>query len=134
MQRVLKKNGLLMTTVMCSTWSNNLQGGKLFGKKYIDWFNGFQHHDSLLSKKEWMNMFRKSGYEVVEAVDYLYAEASKKTELYHFLSLFSLLTYVLFKKWRLFSFVSQKRIMEIEHMITHDTKNPSACFFVLRKI
>ncbi len=109
MYRVTKKNGLLMTTVMCSSWSNNLLGGTLFGKMYIDWFNSFQHHDSLLSKKEWISLFIKSGYSVEESRDYLYEKAARKTELYHYLSIFSLCTYKLFKKWNIFPFVSQKR-------------------------
>ncbi|MCX6731083.1 MAG: class I SAM-dependent methyltransferase [Candidatus Roizmanbacteria bacterium] len=134
MHRVLKKNGLLMTTVMCSSWSTNLHGGVLFGKKYIDWFNNIQHHDSLLSKEEWVKLFKKSGFEIVESIDYLYEVAAKKTELYHFLSLSSLVTYGVLKKWKLFPFVSEKKIREIKKIISEDNKNPSACFFVLKKI
>jgi SAM-dependent methyltransferase len=133
MHRVHKKNGLLMTTVMCSSWSANLAGGKLFGKRYIDWFNSFQHHDSLLSKREWAALFKKSGYEIVEAIDYLYEKAAQKTELYHFLSIFSLLTYSLFKKWNVFSWASSRRIQSIEKLFKEDKEKPSACFFVLRK-
>lgn len=133
MHRVLKKNGLLMTTVMCSSWSSNLQGGRLFGKTYIRWFNDMQKHNSLLSKKEWIQLFEKSGFEVVESVDYLYEQAAQKTEQYHFLSLFSLFSYALFRKWKLFPFVSAKKIRKIEAVISHDNKNPSACFFVLKK-
>ena len=134
MHRITKKNGLLMTTVMCSSWSDNLLGGKLFGKIYINWFNKIQHHVSLFSKQEWVNLFTTSGYEIVESVDYLYEKASRKTEVYHYLSFFSLVTYLLFKKWNIFSFVSQKKVQEIEKLLQKDNKNPSACFFVLRKI
>jgi ubiquinone/menaquinone biosynthesis C-methylase UbiE len=134
MYRVNKKNGLLMTTVMCSSWSNNLAGGKLFGKKYINWFNRFQQHNSLLSKKEWTSLFKKCGYEIVESIDYLYKTSAQKTEIYHFLSIFSLITYVLFKRWNLFPFASKNKIEEIEKIMKEDNKNPSACFFVLRKV
>ena len=134
MYRITKKNGYLMTTVMCSSWSNNLLGGKIFGKMYIDWFNRMQHHDSLLSKKEWTQLFKKTGYEIVESVDYLFEKAAQKTEVYHFLSVFSLVSYLLFKKWKLFSHVSERKIAQIENIIKNDKKNPSACFFVLRKI
>jgi 2-polyprenyl-3-methyl-5-hydroxy-6-metoxy-1,4-benzoquinol methylase len=132
--RILKKNGQLMTTVMCSSWSSNLHGGKVLGKNYVDWFNGIQHHDSLLSKKEWIRLFNKCGFEVIESIDYLYEIAAKKTELYHFLSLSSLFTYKVFKKWNLFPFVSAKKVREIEKIISEDNKNPSACFFVLKKL
>ncbi len=134
MHRVLKKNGLLMTSVMCSTWSGNLYGGSLLGKPYINWFNTFQQHASLLSKKEWTSLFKRAGFEVVEAVDYLYEKSAHKTEAYHFLSVFSLLSYKLFKKWTLFPYLSKKRIEEIETLIESDNKNPSACFFVLKKL
>jgi len=134
LHRVNKKRGLLMTTVMCSSWSGNLSGGRIFGKKYINWFNSFQHHDSLLSKKQWEKLFKKCGYTVVEKIDYLYENASQKTEAYHFLSLFSLFSYLLFKRWQLIPFVSKRKIEEIEKIISEDRKNPSACFFVLRKI
>jgi 2-polyprenyl-3-methyl-5-hydroxy-6-metoxy-1,4-benzoquinol methylase len=134
MQRVLKKNGYLFTSVMCSSWSNNLWGRKLFGQKYVDWFNGIQHHDSLLSKKEWIHLFKDAGFEVVEAIDYLYENTSQKTEIYHFLSIFSLLTYKLFKRWTLFPHASQQTINSTEKIIVEDTKNPSACFFVLKKV
>jgi len=123
-----------MTTVMCSSWSKNLWGRKLFGKKYVDWFNGIQHHDSLLSKKEWTSLFKKAGFEIVESIDYLYEEAAHKTELYHYLSIFSLFTYMIFKRWQLLPFVSNKRVAKIQSLIESDTKNPSACFFVLKKI
>jgi ubiquinone/menaquinone biosynthesis C-methylase UbiE len=134
MYRVQKKGGLLMTTVMCSSWNTNLLGGKIFGKGYVDWFNGFQQHNSLLSKKEWTALFKKCGYEVVESVDYLFERAAQKTELYHFLSVFSLLSYMLFKRWQLFPLAPKKKIIEIEKLIENDNKNPSACFFVLRKV
>jgi len=133
MYRITKKGGYLITTVMCSSWSNNLLGGKIFGNIYIDWFNRMQHHDSLLSKKEWIRLFKGAGYEIVESVDYLFENAAQKTEMYHFLSVFSLITYLLFKKWKLFSHVSERKIAEIENIIKNDKKNPSACFFVLRK-
>jgi SAM-dependent methyltransferase len=131
--RITKKGGYLMTTVMCSSWSNNLLGGKIFGNIYVDWFNRMQHHDSLLSKKEWAALFKKAGYDVVESVDYLFEKAAQKTEVYHFLSIFSLITYLLFKKWKLFSHVTERKISEVENIIKNDKKNPSACFFVLRK-
>lgn len=133
MNRITKKNGLLMTTVMCSSWSDNLLGGKIFGTNYIHWFNNIQHHDSLFSKKEWERLFKKAEYEIVESVDYLYKKAARKTELYHFLSIFSLLTYALFKKWNIFSLVSKNKIKEIEQLIQNDKRHPSACFFVLKK-
>jgi len=133
MNRVTKKNGLLMTTVMCSSWSDNLLGKKIFGKKYTDWFNGIQHHDSLFSKSKWTKLFTSNGYRVVESVDYLFEKASQKTEMYHFFSFFSLITYLMLRRWSIFPSVSEKKIEEIERIVREDKNNPSACFFVLQK-
>ncbi len=134
MCRVTKKNGYLMTTVMCSPWSDNLCGGKLFGKAYIHLFNRIQHHDSLFSKKEWTTLFKKSGYEIVEAIDYLYELSSQKTELHHYSSIFSLITYTFFKRWNIGRKNLTQTTKKIEKLILEDTMKPSACFFVLKKI
>lgn len=134
MHRVLKKNGLLMTTVMCSSWSNNLLGGKILGKRYINWFNRIQHHDSLFSKNEWTSLFKKCGFEIVESIDYLYERAAQKTEIFHFLSLPSLISYMFFRKWNLFSIHSNTTTNVVKNIIENDTQKPSACFFVLRNI
>lgn len=132
--RVLKKNGILMTTVMCSSWSNNLLGKRLCGNKYSTWFNAMQQHESLFSKKEWTTLFQKAGFKIDESIDYLFEKTAQKTEMYHYFSFFSLLTHFFFKRWQLLSHVSEKKIQEIEKLIQHDTKNPSACFFVLKKV
>lgn len=134
MYRVTKKNGILMTSVMCSSWSNNLLGRKILGKKYINWFNRIQHHDSLFSKNEWTSLFKKCGFEIVESIDYLYERAAQKIEIYHYLSFPSLLTYFLFKRWNIFPFISQTKVKEIETLFKIDDTNPSACFFVLKKV
>jgi ubiquinone/menaquinone biosynthesis C-methylase UbiE len=133
MERVLKPGGLLVTSVMCNSWNDNLAGGTILGKKYVDWFNKVQEHNSLLSKSQWTTVFKKAGFEIIEATDYLFQKSAQATERHHFTSLLSLCTYKLFGVWNLFPHASKKKIDAIETLIKSDTYSPSACFFVLKK-
>ncbi len=133
MNRILKPGGHLITSVMCSTWSENLNGKKFLGLPYVRWFNKMQEHNSLLSKKQWMELFEKNGFEIVKDEDYLYERASKMVEINHFLSLPSLILHALTGKWTFGSPHSKVEMKSIHTLIGSDKKNPSACFFVLRK-
>lgn len=134
MNRVLKSGGCLITSVMCSTWSENLAGRKFLGLPYVNWFNKMQEHNSLFSKKQWSELFGKCGFEIIKSEDYLYEQASKMTEIHHFLSFSSLLLHTITGKWT-FGFAPRKiEVKKIRTLIETDKKNPSACFFVLKKI
>lgn len=133
MERILKPGGHLITSVMCSTWSGNLFGRKMMGLPYVNWFNKMQEHNSLYSKKQWITLFKKCGFDIVEQEDYLYEIASKKTELSHFSSWYSLLLYKVTGKWTFGFRPSEHEVKKIKHLIEQDKKNPSACFFVLKK-
>lgn len=133
MNRILKPNGHLITSVMCNTWNGNLFGKKMMGHRYVDWFNRMQEHHALYSKRQWIALFEKCGFDVVVSQDYLYEIASKRTELAHFSSLYSLFLYRLTGRWTFGLQPSQKEVEKIQDIILGDTKNPSACFFVLEK-
>lgn len=131
--RILSPNGYVLTSVMCSSWSANLFGGQWGGSAYVNWFNRVQDHNALYSKKKWTTVFKKSGFSIVAVDDYLYKNTSQMTELYHYLSLPSLILYKLTGKWTLGIRPSTKDIVRIEKLIQSDKQNPSACFFVLKK-
>lgn len=133
MNRILKPGGHLITSVMCNTWSRNLFGKKMIGSLYVNWFNKMQEHNALYSKKQWVSLFKKNGFDIIESEDYLYEIASQKTELAHFSSLYSLFLYKLTGKWTFGLSPSQHEVKKIRDLIEGDKKNPSACFFVLRK-
>lgn len=133
MHRILKPGGHLITSVMCASWNANLVGGKLFGPQYIKWFNKIQEHNSLYSKGGWMELFDKNGFEIVGSEDYLYEKAAKKVEIYHFLSFYSLILYKLTGNWTFGFTPRETEIIAIRDSIETDKKNPSACFFVLKK-
>lgn len=133
MARILIPGGYVLTSVMCSPWSDNLRGGSIGGNMYVQWFNRVQDHHALFSKKQWMRLFQKSGLTITAAHDYLFHNASQKTELYHFLSLPSLMLYTLTGKWTLGNKPAAHTVNSIKKTIQEDTKQPSACFFVLKK-
>lgn len=133
MHRILKPGGHLITSVMCSSWNTNLAGGRLFGPRYIRWFNKIQEHNSLYSKAGWIKLFYKNGFDLVESEDYLYEKAAKKVEAYHFLSLYSLILYKITGNWTFGFTPPETEIKAIRKIIETDKKSPSACFFVLKK-
>jgi ubiquinone/menaquinone biosynthesis C-methylase UbiE len=133
MYRVLRPGGHLLTSVMCTTWNKNLSGKKWGGNAYVSWFNSVQEHNCLLSKQKWSALFKKSGFSLVASDDYLFERASVETERYHFLSISSLMRYRLTGKWTSGKPASAEEIRTIASLIQSDNKNPSACFFVLKK-
>lgn len=133
MSRILKPGGHLITSVMCSTWSENLSGRKFLGLPYVQWFNRMQEHNSLLSKKQWDKLFKGKGFDIVASDDYLFEQASKMIEINHFLSLPSLILHTFTGRWTYGSVPNKSEIKKIRELIGSDKKNPSACFYVLKK-
>jgi len=133
--RVLKNGGYCITTVMTSDWSDMMWGAKLFGKNYARWMNNRQEHESLLSKEQWGTLFKKAGFTIVEEIGYVNEEAAKWLDIFHYLSLPSLVTYKLFKKWVLFPWENDKfvRWVETRHTSSLQQNKYAACFYVLRK-
>lgn len=133
MFRVLRPGGHLLTSVMCASWNKNLSGKRIGGNAYVSWFNSVQEHHSLLSKQKWAALFKKVGFSIRASDDYLFERASIETERHHFLSLPSLVRYRLTGKWTSGKPASPYEIRTIQSLIESDKKNPSACFFVLKK-
>lgn len=135
--RVLKPGGYCATSVMTSNWSNMMLGSSLFGKRYAAWMNRRQVHESLLSKKQWETLFKEAGFKIVEEVGYVNETTAKWLDVFHYLSLPSLASYALFKKWNLFSSKSINKFLgkwiysELKKDI--NSSQSSAVFFVLKK-
>lgn len=94
--RILKPGGVFLTTVMSSPWENNLFIN--FGM-YRKWMRYKQVHLNLLSDSEWEFRFKKAGFKVKEKTGYLSPTACKLIDICHYLSLPSLISYILRKKW-----------------------------------
>lgn len=136
--RILKPGGFFLTTVMTDKWENYFFGKKILGNLYVNFMRKKQQHYNLLSEKAWKKMFEKKGFKIIKTIPYLSSAVSEKIDLYHYLSLPSLISYILFKKWNLFSPNKKMNITvdKIKKLITlsFDHKNSSAVFFVLQKI
>ena len=135
--RVLKPGGFFLTSVMTDQWENNLFGSKIFGKKYLTYMRKTQVHYNLFSNKQWQAYFKKAGFQIQSIDGYLYKKSAFYLDIFHYLSIGSLVSYKLFNKWILFSipFLNKIKTRFIKKVIT-DENNPdkaSALFFVLKK-
>ncbi len=145
--RVLKPNGLFMTTVMSNQWQKNSLLVKFFGDKYEKWLAQKQEHFQLLSLQDWTELFRKHQFSVVKNISYLSKSASRFLEIFHYFSIFSLISYKIFKKWiiwpnyyqynpfslmiRMVNKNSQKKMIINPKIKIED--NGSSLFFILKK-
>jgi len=100
--RVLKPKGRFFCTVMTDKWEEYLFGGRLFGDHYKTWMRNIQVHPNLLSKKEWDETFKNLGFGITKTVGYLNKRSSAWMDILHYVSIGSLISYKLFKKWVLF--------------------------------
>ncbi|KKP60338.1 MAG: hypothetical protein UR54_C0014G0006 [Candidatus Roizmanbacteria bacterium GW2011_GWA2_34_18] len=135
--RVLKPGGYFLTSVMTDQWENHLFGSKIFGKAYLNYMRKTQVHHNLFSNNQWQNCFKKTGFKIQSIDGYLYKKSAFYLDLFHYLSIGSLINYKLFNKWVLFSipFLNSIKTWFIKKVISGENNhdNPSALFFVLKK-
>jgi len=135
--RVLKPGGYFVTTVMTDKWEKYLLGGKIFGQTYRNFMRKVQDHHNLFSWEKWESLFKKSGFKLIKKVGYLSKSASNYNELFHFLSLPSLISYKLFGRWVICPKAFSQKIVaeEIKKTIAYpiDLNQSAAVFFVLKK-
>lgn len=134
--RVLKPGGLFLTTVMAKPWEDYLFGTKLFGGWYKKWIRKKQVHRNLLSKSAWDTMFGRRGFRIIEAKGYLSPTACALIDVCHYISLPSLISYVLFRKWVIFpKLTSMYPIKWFTSILSEDVEasKSGAVFYVLIK-
>ncbi|MEK7097095.1 MAG: class I SAM-dependent methyltransferase [Patescibacteria group bacterium] len=135
--RVLKPGGHFITSVMADQWENNLFGPKIFGKKYLTYMRKTQVHNNLFSNKEWQSHFKKAEFKIQSIDGYLYRKSSFWLDIFHYLSIGSLISYKLFNNWTLFNIpLFNKLKTQLIKKIIIDENNlntASALFFVLKK-
>lgn len=132
--RVLKPRGYFLTSVMTDKWEDYLLGEKIFGKFYKKLLRKIQQHHNLLTMKQWNNQFNKGGFQITKSIGYFSQNAAKHNELFHYLSLPSLLSYKLFNRWVIFpqlSLIRKIYLKKITSLKNHDSF--AACFYLLRK-
>ncbi len=134
--RVLKPGGVFLTTVMAAPWEEYLFGSIFLGSWYQNWMRKKQVHLNLYNHKNWDKEFKKSGFRIVGKVGYLDQKASRLIDFCHYLSIPSLISYKLFKKWVLWKyFVDYYPLKNLANSIS-DNVNPdksAALFYLLRK-
>ena len=135
--RVTKRGGKLYTSVMTDKWEDHLMGGKIFGKIYLKWMKNIQRHPNLLSEDGWEKVFKKAGFKVVEKCGYIDIKTSRLIEIFHYLSVDSLISYKLFKKWVLFpkliATTSMNQFIEAKITKPISLKKAAGLFFILKK-
>ncbi|MEI7579041.1 MAG: class I SAM-dependent methyltransferase [bacterium] len=135
--RVLKPGGFYYTSVMTDQWSEFLLGRKLFGKRYSDWLNKKQVHRNLLSQAAWQKQFTDAGFKVVGQYGYFDKQLARESEILHYLSVPTLISYKLFKKYILFpGFFDIVRIDKVIQKLLNrkfKSENSAAIFFILQK-
>ncbi|MEK7633731.1 MAG: class I SAM-dependent methyltransferase [Patescibacteria group bacterium] len=135
--RVLKPGGYFLTSVMTDQWENNLFGSKIFGNKYIEHMRKTQVHHNLFSKEKWRIYFEKTGFKIQSVEKYLYKKSTFCLDMFHYLSICSLISYKLFGRWVLFSipFLTKIKTQLIKRIVIDENNlsKASALFFVLKK-
>ena len=97
--RVLAPNGRLYATVVLSNWERFLLGGTLLGTPYRSFMRRMQRHRSLLPADEWSRLMASAGFRVIARTFYLAPPDVRRIELFHYLSLPSLLSRMLTGRW-----------------------------------
>lgn len=134
-QRVIKKGGKFYLSVMTDKWNDYLIGGKLIGGGYLQWMKKIQRHPNLLSETQWEKQFEKAGFRVIEKYGYLDKKTSRFIEIFHYLSIGSLVTHSLLRKWVVFPRYLKPIGMEVETKPQKvKTAEAAAIFFILEKI
>ncbi len=133
--RVLKPGGYFLTSVMTNNWEKNLFGNKIFGQSYIKFLRKKQEHYNLLSKNQWKKIFEKTGFKIISTYPYLNKTQSQLLDIFHYLSLPSLISYKFFKKWVVFPWWYRFFLLNniIKKINQKKDTSYSALFLILKK-
>jgi ubiquinone/menaquinone biosynthesis C-methylase UbiE len=137
LHRVLSPGGYVLATVMTGNWNTYLIGAKILGKWYQTFLKRLQQHHYLLSFEEWSASFADAGFNIVETTGYLSKKTARFLELFHYLSIPSLVTHALSGKWVLFPgfLAGEKSSAAIARLIDYPVapEQSAALCFLLKK-
>lgn len=134
--RILKPSGTFVTTVMTDQWEKYLFGSRILGKIYVRWLRKKQKHFNLFSEKKWGLKFEKCGFGINKTKGYISPKNVFYLDLFHYLSIPSLIVYKLLGKWSLGLFTAPKFIFNFikkNSNLKYVRKKSSALFVVLTK-
>lgn len=136
--RVLKKEGYFLTTVMTKNWEDNLFFSQIFGNLYKNFLRKKQAHLNLLSEDIWQKKFEKAGFKVIKSQPYLTKTQSQLIDIFHYLSLPSLISYKIFGRWVIFknwwTVFNLNKWIEKKLKEKATLKNFSSLFFITQKL
>lgn len=96
--RLLKPNGLLLTTVATSSFPQYLLFKSFFG--YKKFFNTISRHRSLLKESDWIRLFQNNNFTIEEKRPYLFNPTLMKIfDISHWLGFPYLVSYKITGKW-----------------------------------
>lgn len=134
--RILTPGGTCFATVMAAPWERYLFGSKIFGDGYIRWMRKKQAHVNLLSSSEWSAAFHGAGLKPVTTIPYLSARAGSVLDILHYVSLPSLMSYMVWKRWVLWPALSNIYPTHWLASVMDDAvslEDAGALFFVLKR-
>jgi ubiquinone/menaquinone biosynthesis C-methylase UbiE len=106
--RVLKRDGTFITTVVAKPWADHYFGNRITGNNYKKWMTDIQVHINLFTDSQWDKAFKKAGFRIVKKTGHAGPLISTWTDILHYAGIGNLLSYKLFGKWVLFPGLADK--------------------------
>jgi SAM-dependent methyltransferase len=135
--RILRPGGTFITTVMAAPWEEYQAGRKILGTYYNAFMRKRQVHHNVFGSAKWRAQFESAGFAVEEEIGYLSQKNAFWLDVAHYLSIPSLLTRALFKKWVISPAIYSKMGVtdRIADLISIDVPahRSAAIFYVLKK-
>ena len=102
MYRVLAPGGRILVSVMARPWEDHLFGALFLGNRYRLYMRSRQLHVNLIKESEWRRKFTDKGLRVDFSAGYLTPCQCMILDIAHYLSIPSLVFYLLLHRWVLF--------------------------------
>lgn len=102
MHRVLAPGGKILVSVMARPWEDHLFGALFLGNSYRSYMRAKQVHVNMMTDDEWRRKFTSVGLRVNDSIGYLTPSQCRMVDIAHYLSIPSLISYVLLHRWVLF--------------------------------
>lgn len=137
--RVIKPQAYFLTGVMTNNWERFQFGPQFFGDYYKKKMRKQQEHFNLFTQDQWDEVFKKAGFKIIKRIGYISPKNAKWLDIFHYLSLPSLISYKLTGNWALFKWMYSNEptihfITDIiQESLETESKDSSAIFYIVQK-
>lgn len=134
--RVTKTGGVFYLTVPTTNFSTCLLGVRILGKDYGDFMNIVTRQKYYWTESKWNRVLKMAGFEIAVHSTYFGKKPMGWFDLTHWLSIPSILTKIIFRRWVLFNSSELKvKFGEklVRRILTNDKPPHAFQFFVCRK-